>query len=130
MGNSHQSRFSPGFHIPYGTLQASQETSAGTNFGCVTLIWVSPQMLWIFVFYEIRSVTGGLGVEYICLTLPASICSNPTEPTSQWTVGVCCKSLELICVYKSLQEIEEVHIGFDCTAERFRTHLVFCDYQV
>eukprot|EP00064_Thunnus_orientalis_P010936 superscaffoldBa00001528_g10965 len=43
MGNSHQSRFSPGFHIPYGTLQASQETSAGTNFGSIRMPTVKYQ---------------------------------------------------------------------------------------
>ncbi|XP_049446204.1 delta(14)-sterol reductase LBR isoform X2 [Epinephelus fuscoguttatus] len=37
MGNSHQSRFSPDFHIPYGTRQASQESSAGTYFGSVRM---------------------------------------------------------------------------------------------
>lgn len=50
-GNSHQSRFSPDFHIPYGTLQASQETSAGTNFGCVTLRWVSLRCCGFFLCF-------------------------------------------------------------------------------
>lgn len=35
MGNSHQSRFSPDFHIPYETGKTSLESSTGTYFGCV-----------------------------------------------------------------------------------------------
>lgn len=41
------------------------------------LLWVChvemffTQMVWIFVFCEIRSVTSGLGFDCICLTLPA-----------------------------------------------------------
>ncbi|XP_034999346.1 delta(14)-sterol reductase LBR isoform X3 [Hippoglossus stenolepis] len=37
MGNSHQSRPGPDFHIPYGTGQTRQESSAGTDVGCVLL---------------------------------------------------------------------------------------------
>ncbi|XP_019108775.1 delta(14)-sterol reductase LBR isoform X2 [Larimichthys crocea] len=37
MGNSHQSRLSPDFHIPYGTRLAGQESSAGTDFGPVRM---------------------------------------------------------------------------------------------
>ncbi|XP_008287091.1 delta(14)-sterol reductase LBR isoform X1 [Stegastes partitus] len=43
MGNSHQSGFSPDFHIPYGTQQASQESSAGTYFGSMTMPTVKYQ---------------------------------------------------------------------------------------